>query len=99
MSYRKGNIPSEPAQMPSTVDRELSSIQREWDAARDFVFLNPLHAQPGRLFDGLVVLADGTDWNPGSGAGYYGYQSGAWSFMGGASGGGGADILEVQVFS
>ena len=32
--------------------------------------------------DGMIVKADGTHWNPGSGAGYYGYTSGSWSFWG-----------------
>ena len=28
--------------------------------------------------NGMLAYADGTNWNPGSGAGFYGYQSGAW---------------------
>lgn len=48
----------------------------------DAVRLVELHAAPKRVGPGLVVLADGTDWNPGSGAGYYGYRGGAWHFLG-----------------
>lgn len=40
--------------------------------------LEPLAAEPGRLSDGMIVYANGTDWNPGSGAGFYGRESGAW---------------------
>lgn len=37
-----------------------------------------LHAEPERYQDGDLVLADGTDWNPGSGGGLYLRFSGAW---------------------
>lgn len=29
-----------------------------------------------------MVLADGTNWNPGSGGGCYIYRAGAWRFLG-----------------
>lgn len=41
-----------------------------------------LYAQPKNPRDGDLVLADGTTWNPGSGAGFYGYRAGAWRFLG-----------------
>jgi hypothetical protein len=37
-----------------------------------------LHAEPERFENGDVVLADGADWNPGSGGGLYLRLSGAW---------------------
>lgn len=46
----------------------------------DFVQQNVLHAAPLRPREGLTVVADGTDWNPGSGAGQYTYIGGAWVF-------------------
>lgn len=42
------------------------------------VQFDELHAEPDKYADGLVVLADGSDWNPGSGAGMYARISGAW---------------------
>lgn len=41
-----------------------------------------LHVPPARVFEGLTVLADGTNWNPGSGAGEYRLQGGVWIFVG-----------------
>ena len=38
-----------------------------------------LHNEPERVFEGLMVLADGTDWDPGSGIGLYLYIGGAWT--------------------
>jgi hypothetical protein len=40
------------------------------------------HTAPKQVYDGLLVLADGSDWNPGSGRGFYGYHTGAWHFLG-----------------
>lgn len=37
-----------------------------------------LHEEPARIEDGDLVVADGTDWNPGTGAGAYLRVSGAW---------------------
>jgi len=41
-----------------------------------------LYAVPQRVRDGMIVLADGTTWNPGSGGGFYGYYAGAWHKLG-----------------
>ena len=44
----------------------------------DNLCLPPLAAEPERLKDGVIVYADGVNWNPGSGAGFYGREAGAW---------------------
>ena len=40
------------------------------------------HAAPSKPRDFLIVAADGTDWNPGSGQGVYCYYAAAWHFLG-----------------
>jgi len=40
------------------------------------------HEEPEKPQNGMVVLADGTDWNPGSGEGFYGYYNSTWNFLG-----------------
>ncbi len=47
-------------------------------ASTNNLTLEPLAAEPSRLTDGMVVYANGSDWNPGSGAGVYARESGAW---------------------
>lgn len=42
------------------------------------VTLATLGVEPPRPRDGMIVYADGTEWNPGAGEGFYGYQAGAW---------------------
>jgi len=43
-----------------------------------------LMVAPKKPRSGMLVLADGTHWNPGSGRGYYGYDetTAAWRFLG-----------------
>lgn len=63
------------------VRRELEKLQ-ETVTALKFHQLEPLHAEPERYRDGMVVYADGTDWDPGSGEGIYARYASAWHFLG-----------------
>lgn len=40
--------------------------------------LEVLHIEPERAENGTLAFADGTNWNPGSGAGTYERRGGAW---------------------
>ena len=42
------------------------------------IVLIPQAEEPFRKDEGMVTNADGTNWNPGGGAGLYQYLSGAW---------------------
>lgn len=46
------------------------------------IFLPELNVEPSKPRNGMIVLADGTNWDPGSGAGYYGYRNASWNFLG-----------------
>lgn len=46
------------------------------------VVLSKHHKAPIRQLQGMIVYADGTDWNPGSGAGLYQYRGTSWVFIG-----------------
>ena len=42
-----------------------------------------LHVEPDNPRNGEIRFADGTDWDPGSGEGYYGYKEGTgWVLLG-----------------
>ena len=43
--------------------------------------LREVHVEPKRPRTGMIACADGTDWNPGSGAGAYRYNGSAWVFL------------------
>jgi hypothetical protein len=66
---------------PDWLDRELNNIKRSL-LLFDFIQLKELHVEPTKPRDGMVVFADGTDWDPGSGQGYYGYYGAVWNFLG-----------------
>ncbi len=48
----------------------------------DTILQTEWNAEPDKVYDGLQVFADGTNWNPGSGQGFYGYYAAAWHFLG-----------------
>ncbi len=77
--YQLGNIP---ADAPQWIVNELRKLQEAQNSAVDGVVFRTLHAEPRKLLENLTVEADGTDWNPGSGAGRYTYRSGVWVFLG-----------------
>lgn len=77
---------------PTAVPSDAPSGLRAWLAAQfrqiADALSNPtvvgvrfsiLNAEPARYANGDVVYADGTNWNPGSGAGVYARVSGAWT--------------------
>ena len=61
---------------------ELNKIAQAMETASERLTLEMLHKAPTKYRDGTIVLADGTDWDPGAGAGYYGYHSGVWNKLG-----------------
>ena len=48
----------------------------------DAVLLKQWNAEPDKTYDGLVVYADGTNWNPGSGEGVYCFYNSSWNKLG-----------------
>jgi hypothetical protein len=58
--------------------QELEAIAQSQYEKRDFLELNVLNVEPKKPRDGMVIVADGTNFDPGSGAGVYARISGAW---------------------
>lgn len=65
---------------------DLSPFLTEELEAIDAEFKNTVaferNAEPDKPFQGQLVLADGTNWDPGSGQGFYGYDGATWRFLG-----------------
>lgn len=84
MRYTPANISLPPGTSPEVSEliaflrTELDIIARAF-REQDEVQLKELHNEPAKLRAGMVVFADGTDWNPGSGVGVYVYTGSAWS--------------------
>lgn len=60
------------------VFEELQKVRDEFESARDILYLVERHTEPEKPREGMIALADGSDWDPGSGRGVYVYLSGAW---------------------
>jgi len=82
--------PSPPTIAPATEDgrnlaewiqRELQKVQSAFSDATALE-LRSIHVAPPLPRTGMVVYADGTSWNPGSGAGWYGYNGTLWIPLG-----------------
>ena len=71
-------LEGEMQQLAEYIHRELLRLAEIINTGLDEVRLNELHVSPERTEDGMVILADGTDFNPGSGAGVYVRQGGTW---------------------
>lgn len=80
--YTPTDVPSDPKAIPEYLSRELLSLAQSFQAQMPFVLLQTLNVAPTKPREGMVVKADGTHWNPGSGAGFYGYKGGAWALLG-----------------
>lgn len=80
MAYTPSNPPA--AWDPQWMAKELQNLARESQAAVNGVMLDTQYTAPGRIYEGLTVLADGTQWNPGAGQGVYTYYAGSWKKLG-----------------
>ena len=63
-------------------DEEFYRLARVLAMPQPFLMLSTSNRAPDKPQDGMVVKADGTNWNPGSGAGFYGYYGSTWVKLG-----------------
>jgi hypothetical protein len=80
--YSPGIVPNAANSIPGFLENELHRVAEAMNGAVPFAQIEMSYAAPAKLRDGMIVLADGTSWNPGSGGGFYGYRAGAWRFLG-----------------
>jgi len=78
MPYTPGTTKADTVEeLRDFIERELTQIAREFSETT-VVELRPIYAAPKKPREGMIVSADGVEWNPGSGAGSYEYRGGAW---------------------
>lgn len=64
--------------------QQFKRTEEEFNFGRDAFYLDELHAEPPKPRNGMLVRADGTDWNPDSSVnpagdpGYWAYADGQW---------------------
>jgi hypothetical protein len=69
------------ADLRRILDEELREISSALNGV-DRVLFTKLFVEPEKKEDGQVEYADGTSWNPGSGAGFYRWNGSAWIHLG-----------------
>lgn len=75
--------PSDYAALIVWLNDELSRVAREsTEPSVTGMRFKTLNVVPPRVYEGLTVLADGTNWNPGAGQGVYTYYGAAWHKLG-----------------
>lgn len=60
-------------------DREFLRIEQAFDASSQFYATEVSHTAPSKPQELMVRAADGTNWDPGKGAGLYIYLGGIWN--------------------
>lgn len=83
-TYQPGQIPDDPSGLVDALRREFAAIKRGAEDGAPSIGLVVLHGQPARIRPGMLVYADGTDWNPGAGEGVYrrNKANSAWVHLG-----------------
>lgn len=76
MAYIPTPVPDDaPPGLKSWIDDQLRQVAYELRAGLRSAVLS---AQPRKYQNGDIVYADGSNWDPGSGEGFYGRENGAW---------------------
>lgn len=78
--YLPTQVPPDAGALPQYLRNELQRVSQA--TATPYLQIDMLHKAPDKPKDGMVILADGTNFDPGSGAGYYGFRAGSWRFLG-----------------
>lgn len=71
----------DPASIMQYIQDELVAISRSLQEQTELQLV-PRNVEPSRPREGMIVMADGVNWDPGSGKGAYLYSAGAWAFLG-----------------
>jgi hypothetical protein len=78
-----------PRTLPKLEQEDFQAwVKKEFEAVAlalqnpDYILLKKFHAAPKKIVEGMTLIADGTDWNPGAGAGVYTYYDSGWKKLG-----------------
>ena len=80
-SYQPADPPSDPKDLQRYLREELLKLKQAIDAVAEG-YAPVVYAAPLKPRTGMLRNADGTQWNPGSGAGLYRYTGTTWKYIG-----------------
>ena len=85
MAYTPGVVPRDKNELIRFLEDELQNLRFAINAL-EAGHLDKTHVSPGKPVTGDIRYADGTNWDPGLGAGIYFYNGTAWTRIGYVSG-------------
>ncbi len=77
MRYRPAPLSAD-TNLLTYIFEELMRVSATLDDLADGRYVEIRYAAPVKPQEGHLAWADGTNWNPGSGAGMYEYKAGSW---------------------
>ena len=80
--YQPTQVPTDPKEIPAYLAVELQALAQSLQSRQNFLYIQTLNVAPTKPRDGMIVRADGVNWNPGAGSGFYGYRNAGWNFLG-----------------
>jgi hypothetical protein len=80
-AYGPGPLPGRSQDLPAYLAVELERIASALRALANG-HIDMSYRPPDKPRDGDIRLADGTEWDPGAGAGVYAWYGGAWRKLG-----------------
>ena len=72
------NMPPVEGPLATYIHEEFLRISEEIGLIREGRGLSPLALAPKKPREGMIVVADGVNWNPGAGLGAYEFKAGVW---------------------
>lgn len=85
-TFKSLTVPRDPKDIPAFLERMQLAIEQAGSRSDPFALLEYRTAAPEKVFAGMVVLADGVEWQPDSvnGEGLYrrNKTNTAWVFLG-----------------
>lgn len=81
MAFEVEPLPQDAGMLSEYLRRQLELIAANFKMVSG-IQLEELHAEPAKPRTGVIILADGTNWDPGSGQGVYAYYASAWHKLG-----------------
>lgn len=78
MSYQPHTVSGPLEDRVAQLEEELRFISEAFQSIESGQFLPLRTSAPSKPREHMLVVADGTLWNPGAGAGLYEYNGGVW---------------------
>lgn len=81
MAYTPGVVPRDTKDLIRFLEDELQNLRHAINALEDG-HIDQINVAPAKAVTGDIRYADGTNWNPGLGAGIYFYNGTSWTRIG-----------------